>query len=152
MKKHQIFYLALLILPWLTVPYLGVRAFKRFFPASLFMSLFITVESIIAHKKVWWWFYKKLHPKLPGEIPLTFGPFLVASLWILKLTFGKFKNYFNTNFILAFLFAYPGLSILKRFGLVSLVRMKKYQMLLLFTFKAMLMYGFQWMVEKRKNY
>ena len=94
-------------------------------------------------------FYEKLHPKLTGEFPLIWGPFLVGSIWILKLTYGKFFIYMILNLVIDSLFTYPFISFAKnKLGILSLVRLKKYQLSLLFLFKSLLLYGFQYVKEK----
>jgi hypothetical protein len=88
------------------------------------------------------------HPKLQGGLPLTWGPFLIGSMWILKLTYGKFLIYLITNLIIDTLFTYPFVTFLKRQGIASLVRLKKYQLSMLFFLKSILLYGFQNLKEK----
>lgn len=151
MKYSKSFLSLLLILPWITLPLLGKDAVKRFLPASVFISLVVKVESIIAKRRKWWWFYEKINPKLSGEFPLIWGPFLVGSMWILRLTYGKFFTYLISNLIVDSLFVYPFTSFCKRLGLFSLVRLKKIQLSLLFFFKSLLLYGFQFVKEKIKD-
>ncbi|WP_223589355.1 hypothetical protein [Neobacillus bataviensis] len=151
MKHNKMLLLILMILPWLSVPFLGKRTIKRFFPGALFMGAWITVESILAKKRVWWRFTDKLIPGVMGEIPFIVGPFFVGSLWIFKLTFGNFFRYLIVNLITDVLFTFLGMHFLRRLGIVSLVRMKHYQMSLLFMAKSVLMYIFQGSIEKLRN-
>lgn len=137
-----------LVLPWLSTPLLGKKSFKRFLPAAIFISLFVHYESKLAKKRKWWWYYERIHPKVPGGFTLTWGPFLVGSMWILKYTYGKFWIYTMLNIIIDSGFTYILTESLKKFGIASLVRMKKYQLSLLFFFKSLLLYGFQYMKEK----
>jgi hypothetical protein len=76
----------MLIVPWFSIPLLGKRTFKKFFLSSLGINLLAVVESFIAHEKKLFRFHKRLHPKLLGDIPLIFGPFIVGNLWIFKFT------------------------------------------------------------------
>jgi hypothetical protein len=151
MKYTKKLLVAAMILPWFSVPFLGIKAFKRFLPATIFVNLVVVLDSIIAKKRVWWWFYKKLDPKWRGETPFIWGPFLVGSLWIMKLTYGKFFRYMILNFIVDYSFVYLMVSWLKRLGIVSLVRLKKFQLLLLFLLKAILLYTFQFIKENREK-
>lgn len=151
MKHNKLFLLALMIVPWFSVQLLGKKAFKRFLPGALFMAVWVMVESILSRKRTWWSFYEKLIPRAMGEIPFIVGPFFIGSLWILKFTFGKFWRYFFVNLITDFLFAYPGMIVLRRMGIVSLIRLKHYQMGILFLSKSVLMYGFQAMMDKKRN-
>jgi len=148
MKHNKMFLLVLMLVPWLSVPMLGKRNFKRFLPAAGFIVVWISIESILAKRRVWWRFYEKLIPNTMGELPFLLGPFLIGSIWILRFTFGNFFRYLIVNLVTDVLFVYPGMFILKRLGIISLVRMKHYQMGILFMAKSVIMYGFQAIVEK----
>lgn len=150
MKNSKLFLVAMLVLPWFSVPLLGRNSFKRFLPASLIISLVVVVESYIARKRTWWWVYKNLFPKVIGEIPLIFGPFIVGSLWVLKLFYQKFSLYILVNSIIHTIFAFPGMNWFKKVGLGSTVRLKRYELMLLFFSKSLLLYWSQYMIEKRK--
>lgn len=145
--NSKVFLLAMLALPWLTLPLLGKKSVKRFLPASLFICLVVRLESIIAKKRRWWWFYEKIHPRMIGEFPLIWGGFLIGSMWILRLTYGKFLVYMVTNLIIDTLFTFPFVKFCKQMGILSLVRLKKYQLSLLFLLKSLLLYGFQYVKE-----
>ena len=151
MKHNKMFLLVLMLVPWLSVPMLGKKNFKRFLPGAFFIVAWISVESIIAKRRVWWRFYEKLIPNVMGELPFLLGPFFIGSMWILKFTFGNFFRYLILNLVTDFLFVYPGMFALKRIGIISLVRLKHYQMGILFMAKSVLMYVFQLMVEKTRK-
>ncbi|NHC40497.1 hypothetical protein G6549_10985 [Bacillus sp. MM2020_1] len=151
MRKNKMILLLIMILPWLSMPFIGKRNVKRFYPGALFICVWVFVESMIANKRVWWRFYEKLTPKGTGEMPLIIGPFFVGSLWILKYTFGNIIRYFFVNLIFDVLFIYPGLFVLKKLGIASLIRLKSYQLLTIFMSKAMIMYGFQSLANKLRK-
>jgi hypothetical protein len=148
MKYSKWLLAGMMILPWIAVPLLDRNSIKRFLPATLFICLFVRLESILARKRRWWWFYEKLHPRLMGVTPFILGPFFVGTLWILRLTYGKFLLYMVSNHIVHLIFVYPLVTWLKQSGILSLVRLKRLQLLLIFTFKAVLLYGFQYLKEK----
>ncbi|MEH6956034.1 hypothetical protein [Neobacillus drentensis] len=151
MRKNKMILLVILILPWLSMPFLGKRTIKRLYPGALFMFVWVGVESILAKKRVWWRIYEKLSPKIIGELPFMLGPFFVGSLWILKFTVGNFIRYLFLNLIFDTLFAYPGMFILKRLGIASLIRLRPYQMVLLFMGKSVIMYGVQSLANKLRK-
>jgi hypothetical protein len=148
LKYSKVFLLSLLILSWLTVPLLGRDAVKRYFLSSFLIAVFVRLENIIAIKRKWWWFYEKLHPKLSGTFPLIWGPFIVGSMWILKYTYGKFKTYLLVNLCIDTLFTYPFMTLMKKAGIGSLVRFSRLQLSLLFFSKSLLLYAFQYYIEK----
>jgi hypothetical protein len=114
------------------------------------MSILLWLEGRLAKKRRWWWYYVKIHPKLSGGFPLTWGPFLVGSMWILRFTYGKFTLYLLFNLLVDTFFTYKFVKILKSLGIASLVRLKKYQLSLLFFAKSLLLYGFQIAIERFK--
>lgn len=126
---------------------LGRATVKRYLLATVFISIVVRIECIFAKKRKWWWVYEKLTPKLSGEFPLIWGAFFVGTMWILKLTYGKFFVYMFTNLIVDSIFAYPFMNFFKKFGLASLVRFKKYQLSLIFFVKSLLLYGIQYLKE-----
>ncbi|MEW9050815.1 MAG: hypothetical protein AB2392_06635 [Neobacillus sp.] len=148
MEHKKRFLLAVIVLPWLTVPFLGKKAFKRFSLTALFICGMFGVQSVIAHKRGWWRVYPKLFPNMIGEFPFMIGPFFVGALWILKFTFGRFLRYTLLNLAVDYFHIYFFVAWLKRMGVASLIRLKNYQAYSLFTINAVLMYGFQMVVEK----
>ena len=141
----------MMLIPWLSLPLLGKKSFRRFYPGALLVCIWVTCESLFAKKRVWWRFYDKLIPNVMGEIPFIVGPFFIGSIWILKFTFGNFLRFLVVNLVTEFLFVYPGMIILRNMGVVSLVRMKHYQMGILFMAKSVLMYVFQSFIEKLRK-
>lgn len=140
-----------MILPWFSVPLLGRKAIRRFLPAAIVMSVIVKINNITAKKRNWWRFYTNLSPQISGDIPFIVGPYLLASLWILKFTYGKFKLFIFINAIGHILFAFPGMKLLKRLGIVSLENMKPIQLTILLTIRGFLLYGFQYAIENVKH-
>ncbi|WP_246943715.1 hypothetical protein [Bacillus pinisoli] len=138
----------MMILPWFSVPLIGREAFKRFLPASLFIAVIVRIVNFIAQKRRWWWWYETLHPRISGITPFMLGPFLVGSLWILKWTYGNFTRYMLLNLGVDGAFTYGLVYYLQKAGIASLVRLKKINLLLLFTLEALLLYGFQFFKER----
>jgi hypothetical protein len=139
------------IISWLSLLLLGKGAVKRFLPAGLFITLVVAIEDKFAQKRKWWWWYEKIHPRLSGIVPFLWGPFFIGSMWILKLTYGKFIRYIVLNLVVDSMFTYLLVDLLKKLGISSLVRLKKYQLSLLFFLKSLLLYGFQYVKEKMKS-
>ncbi|PGT84693.1 hypothetical protein COD11_10230 [Bacillus sp. AFS040349] len=150
--RHTRLYITLMtILPWLSIPLLNKKTFKRFLPGSLFMCLYLLAEGSLAQKKKWWWFPFSVKPNVLAELPLIIGPFFIGSLWVLKYTFGKFNLYIFINIIIDSIFTYIAISWFKKIGYVSLVRLSRIQLSLLFLAKSIFMYGFQVLYEKLFN-
>lgn len=151
-KYNKLILILMMLLVWLTLPLMGKKAIKRFFPAGIFIALITGFETSIAKKRRWWWWYEKLHPKLSGSFPFDWGPYLIGSMWILKFTYGKLFRYLTLNLIFDSVFIFVLIdSWLKKWGIASLVRMKKYQLSLILFFDSLFLYGFQYLLETTKK-
>lgn len=150
MKRSKLLLLSLMIFPWLTIPLLGKKIMNRFIPSALFMSILVWIESYIAKRYRWWWFYEKVNPRIIGEFPLIVGPFLIGTLWIMKFTYGKFIRFTIANLIVDSFFTYIMVEIFKKLRIANLIRLSKVQLSLLFFLKSMILYGFQYILEKTK--
>ncbi|WP_151681973.1 hypothetical protein, partial [Weizmannia acidilactici] len=144
MKNSKLVYMASLILPWLTVPFLGRNSFKKYLPAAIFMSTFTKAIDLFGEKKRWWRFYKGIPPSDSMNF-FNFGPYLVTSLWMLKMTFGKFPLYLISNTILHFCFIFlGGIELVDRYKIFTLKKLTKFQYLAIDLFRALILYGFQY--------
>ncbi|SCC29170.1 hypothetical protein GA0061094_3761 [[Bacillus] enclensis] len=148
MKKRNLLILLMALLPWLSLPFIGSKTFKRFLPGTFFMSIYLLVEGSVAEKRNWWSFSSSLKPNVLAELPLIFGPFFIGSLWIFKFTYGKFMSYFVTNLIVDAFFTIVMLNWFKKIKYVTLRKFTRLQLSLLFLAKSISMYGFQFLYEK----
>jgi hypothetical protein len=148
MKKVYVLMISALILPWLSVPLLGNKTIKRYLPSTILMSLYLIMEGRFAERRKWWWFPFHIKPNVLGELPLIFGPFFIGSFWILKYTYGKFNLYLLVNILVDSIFTYFGLDLFKKIGYVSLVRLTKFQLSIVFLIKSFVLYGSQLVYEK----
>lgn len=131
------------LLPWFSIPLLGLKTFKRFYPSSMIMCIYLIAEGRLAEKRKWWWFPLNIKHNVIGELPLIIGPFFIGSLWILKYTYGKFKYYFFANLAVDSLFTFLIMDWFKKIGYVTLVRLSKIQLSLIFLIKTFILYGSQ---------
>ncbi|WP_075981810.1 hypothetical protein [Bacillus massilinigeriensis] len=151
MKNPKFFYIALLILPWLTVPLLGRNSFKKYLPAAIFISTFTKAIDLFGERKKWWRFYKGI-PPLDSMNFFNFGPYFVTSLWMLKMTYGKFPLYLISNLILHICFIYfGGLKFVHRYKIFTLDKLTKSQYLAIDFLRALLLYSFQYVTNISKN-
>lgn len=143
MRKTKLIILLMTILPWFTAPFIGGKTIKRFLPGAIFMAIYVTLEGAFATKRRWWWFPTDAKPNVVGEMPLILGPFFIGSLWILKYTYKRFFLYIFVNLLVDSFFTYIMLGWLKKIGYVSLFRINKIQLSLIFMIKTLVLYGFQ---------
>jgi hypothetical protein len=151
MKNSKIILIAMLLLPWLTLPLLGRTALKRFLPSVIFMCIFTKILDVIGRRRKWWQFYKGIPPLNSMDI-FNLGPYFVTSLWMLKLTYGKFLLYLLSNVALHVLFIFKGLKYTKRYEILSLVKISKARYLGIDFIRALLLYAFQWTKEQTTKY
>lgn len=131
-KIQRLVNIAMVLLAWASLPFLGSRNIKRFLPASLLILLFEGINEMIGKRRNWWYFYNKPKSHLFGEFPFNVGPFFVSSLWILKWTFGNFKKFILLNAILNATFAFPIVIFLRKIKYGTLDRINGFQFFLYF--------------------
>lgn len=148
--KPKFFYNFIVLISWGTLPFLGLKSIRRFLPATIFISFVIMLESYVAKERKWWVFRNKYSRYVTGETPYIVGPFLSGSLWILKLSYGKFFTYLLLNFCFGLFFVYPFTALTSKFNISRLKKMNPLQLLVLFLAKSFLMYGYQMFIEGNK--
>lgn len=91
MDRKNSFSVLMIIIPWLTVPFIGKNAFFRFLPVASFINLFISVLSIFANKRRWW---INKNPLSPGNVDFSYilGPYYVQHFGYLNYHLGIFQN------------------------------------------------------------
>ncbi|WP_062050778.1 hypothetical protein [Bacillus sp. JCM 19034] len=85
MDKDKVTALSMLILPWLSVPFVGKKAFFRYFPAASLANLIMIVLSVISDKRRWWKNKNPLTPNIPIDFTYILGAHFVTTLWYLSL-------------------------------------------------------------------
>ena len=149
--KTKWYLIGVAIIPWVSIPFMDKHSIKRFLPVSIFMGILLIGESLLARKKMWWSIYKKPHPNIMGEAPLILGPYIVGSMWMLRLGFGNIFRFSILNLCVHLFFVYVLMDWFKGIGYWSLVRLKKYQLLLLFIIEAIILYVAQIIFESSKK-
>ncbi len=151
MKKINLLQITLLILPWLTVPFLGRSSFKKYVPSAIFICTVTAALDLFGERKKWWRFYKGMSYVKSMNF-FNWGPYFVSSFWMLKMTYGKFPLYIISNTILHICFIYlGGLTLLNRYKIASLVKLTKFQYLVIDFIRAIMLYGFQCITNNTKK-
>ena len=68
-KRHKVFNVLLILIPWLSILFIGKRSIKRYILASVFIAIFEILNHLYAHIKKWWEFYDKPQLFLRNELP-----------------------------------------------------------------------------------
>lgn len=149
-KRHLIFNLSAIMIPWLSLLFLGNRSFKRYSLSGIFIIIFEILNHIYGHKRNWWRFYDRRNSFFKDELPFSVGPYMPLSMWLLKFSYGNFKKFVFLNIIADGLFAFLFIDILKKYKIVSLNRINHFQFFIYLHYKAYLLYGVQYLFEKFK--
>jgi hypothetical protein len=151
-RRHKVFNLSIIVIPWLSLLFIGKRSFKRYSLAGVFIVIFEIINHLYGHKRHWWKFYDKRKSFIKDELPFSIGPYMPFSMWLLKISYGNFKKFVLLNAISDGLFAFIFIDVLKKFKLVSLNRLNHVQFFIYLHYKAYLLYGVQYLVDKIKRY
>lgn len=141
------FSLTMIVIPWFTVLFMGKKSFFRYLPVASFVNLFISVLSVISNKRGWW---KNKNPFSPGNVDFSYilGPYFVATLWIFKLTYGKFLKYLIVNMIVNILNAFLMAAVWEKVGAFKFKKINHTSWYFICILLSIIIYGYQYVVEK----
>jgi len=151
-RRHRIFNLSIILIPWLSLLFIGKRSFKRYSFAGIIIVVFEIINHLYGHKRKWWKFYDKPRLFIKDELPFSIGPYMPFSMWLLKFSYGNFKKFILLNVISDGLFAFLFIDILKKFKIISLNGINHIQFFIYLHYKAYLLYGVQYLIEKLRKY
>lgn len=150
-RRHLLFNLAIIAVPWLSLLFIGKKSFKRYSFAGVFIVVFEIINHIYGHRRNWWKFYDGYKSFFKDELPFSIGPYMAVSMWILKYSYGNFKKFVLLNVIGDGLFAFVLIDILKKYKIISLNGLNHIQFFFYLHYKAYLLYGVQYLYEKYRK-
>jgi hypothetical protein len=151
-KRHVLFNVLIIAIPWLSLLFIGRRNFRRYFISGIFIVVFEIVNHLYGNKRKWWKFYDKRKSFLKDELPFSIGPYMPLCMWILKYSYGNFKKFIVVNAIADGLFAFLFMDVFRQLKIVGLNRLTHFQFFIYLHYKAYLLYGVQYLFEKYKGY
>jgi hypothetical protein len=151
-RRHKIFNLSIILIPWLSLLFIGKRSIRRYSIAGIFIIIFEIINHLYGHKRHWWKFYEKRKSFIRDELPFDVGLYMPFSMWILKYSYGNFKKFVLLNVLSDGLFAFLFINILNKFKIVRLNRINNIQFFIYLHYKAYILYGVQYLYEKIKRY
>ncbi len=141
---------AMLIIPWLSLFFIKKYSLKRFMPVAILASLLVTMVFEMGYVFNWWVIHKKLVPW--GEItslPLTYGVFLVGTIWIFHFSYDKsIWRYFLTNAFFDGLYAFVLLKALIFIGIYDLEKMGHLGIFIMMMIISVIIYIYQGWQDK----
>ncbi|KAB2331475.1 hypothetical protein F7732_15490 [Bacillus mesophilum] len=138
----------MVVVSWIIIFFFGKLSIKKYLPASVLILLVEKLHAAHGKKNKWWIFYNKPKSYLYGEFPYQIGPFLMLALWTLKKTYGDFKPFILLNAAISAFFSFPLTYMAKQIKYYRLHRVNHIQMFFYFFYKAFLLYGFQYVIER----
>ncbi|MEQ8175822.1 MAG: hypothetical protein ABRQ26_12215 [Syntrophomonadaceae bacterium] len=103
--SNKVILWSMIIVPWLSLFFLRKEDLKRFVPAGL-IAIISTILILDMGVALNWWIVKENVFPLNEILPLTFGFFFAADIWILKYTYGRFWMYTLVQISLGFVFVF----------------------------------------------
>ncbi|GGA72387.1 hypothetical protein [Ornithinibacillus halotolerans] len=147
-KRHFLFNIGIIVVPWLTLLFVGKRNMKRYSVAGIFIVVFEIVNHIYGYKHQFWKFFDKKRSFLKDELPFSLGPYMPLSIWLLKYSHGNFKKFLLLNVLADGIFAFVIMDILAKFKIIKLKKLNKLQFFFYIHYKAYLLYGIQSLYER----
>lgn len=150
-RRHVVFNLAIILIPWLSMLFIGKRSIKRYYVSSVIIGIFEIINHLYGQKGNWWKFYDKPKAFIRDELPFDIGPYMPISMWILKFSYGNFKKFVLLNVFANGLFAFFFIPLLEKFKIVRLNRLNYFQFFIYIHYKAYILYGVQYLLERLKG-
>lgn len=147
-RRHLLFNLAIITIPWLSLLFIGKKSFKRYSFTGLFIVVFEIINHIYGHRKNWWKFYDGYKSFFKDELPFSIGPYMPFTMWLLKYSYGNFKKFVLLNVIADGVFAFVLMDVLKKCKIISLNGLTRVQFFFYIHYKAYLLYAVQYLIEK----
>lgn len=143
--------ISLLIIPWLTVFFIPKNVFKKYTPVAVFASLLVAINCMLSVPLKWWTVRGGLLNKVINDLSFILGPFFIGTIWIFRLTFGKFWLYLLTNTFMDLFLSYPVNWILQRLKVYKLVNFKSKHVFFVSIFLSLVIYPYQLFISRRKS-
>jgi hypothetical protein len=145
------FLIGLILISWATVIFLPKKSFFKYLPVTLFSSLIILTEYLLGAPRNWWKTKGGIRTIANNGLTFTFGPYFIGSLWIFRLTYGRFWLYTLLNIIFDYILAYPLNTFFEKISLYKLKKIKPIHLFLLSLGYSFVNYGFQLVLDKNQN-
>jgi hypothetical protein len=143
--------IGLLVIPWLTVFFIPKNVFKKYTPVAIFASLLVAINCMLSVPFKWWTVKGGLLNKVINDLSFILGPFFIGTIWIFRLTFGKFWLYLLTNTLMDLFLAFPINWLMQRLRVYKLVNFKSKHVFFISICFALLIYPYQLFISQSKS-
>ncbi|MDF2571108.1 MAG: hypothetical protein K0R55_2712 [Sporomusa sp.] len=139
--SNQTILWASVVFAWLSTLFLKKEEMRRYMPVALFCSLAFAFIFEMGISLQWWAVKESSFPLI--NIPIfIYGPYLIATIWIFKYTYGRFWLYLVTNIVLDYALIFFLIDWFIQRGVWE-AYISYFQALLVTTSLAVLIYGYQ---------
>lgn len=135
--------IVLLVITLSSLLFLKPAVVKRYIAATLVVCILNTLLSELSVTYKLWEYPDKLFPGLATDIPVVYGAFLAATIWVLAYAYGHPVRYAVLNAISAVAMAYPLNWLFKYFDYYHLINYPKWLLILNSMFLAGIAYWVQ---------
>ncbi|MGP4039267.1 hypothetical protein ACTWP4_05060 [Gracilibacillus sp. D59] len=135
----------MIIIPWISLFFINKHSLKRFMPVAIFASLLVTIVFEMGYVFEWWIVHENIVPwGYITSFPLTYGVFLVGTIWIFHFTFSKsFLIYLLSNVAIDAFHAFVALRLLIFLGIYELKSMGQFGIFIIMIVLAVIIYIYQ---------
>ena len=133
---------AIFILPWFLLIFLDKNKVKRYMPVTL-LSIVLVLLCVQLGRNLGWFYVTPSIVLFNGASAYSFGVFAVGTLFIFYFTFKRFWLYFVTNLVLDIFQIFVVRPFNIKLGLEKEGSFTNWQTIMLMTFIALLLYGYQ---------
>jgi len=132
-----------IILPWLTLFLMNKNDVKRYMPVALLGALITTIVGEFALALNWWSTKEVIFPFYHVQ-PMSYGGFLVGTIWIFKFTYRRgFMSYMLANAVFDFLLPFGINRWMSQLGIMELVNITPLKLMMINLADAVVLYGYQ---------
>lgn len=103
--SNQILLWSTLVVPWLTLFFMKKEEIKRWMPVALYVMVTNFIIADVGFTLQMWEVGENIFP-LHDILPTALGVLPIATMWLLKFTYGRFWLYALIELILSVVFAY----------------------------------------------
>ncbi|MBD8067875.1 hypothetical protein [Bacillus sp. PS06] len=96
----------ILFVPWISLLFMKKAILKRYTPIATFAALLVTLYFELSYTQNWIIQEVKITDDLITFVPFTFGVFIIGTIWIYALTYGRFWLYVIFNVVIDGFFAF----------------------------------------------
>lgn len=140
--------IGLLVLSWTSALFLPKKSFMKYSPVAILASLLVLIESFLAIPLKWWRVKGGIKTKIFNDLSFILGPFFVGTIWIFRITYGKFWLYLLLNIFIDAFLSYPMNSIFQKLKVYKLINFKSKHIFFTSITYAIIIYCYQLFIDK----